>query len=120
MRSTCLGKHVISYVAIVTSSILFAALAATATPSDTPVFLAPVAYSSGGKVPLSVAVVDLNHDGKPDLALANYCSGSSSCTSLTPGEVAVRISKRGALLPSCERNVTFWLRETRIRQAQSG
>jgi FG-GAP-like repeat len=89
MRSTWLGNRVILYVAIVISSILFAALAANATPSNAPVFLAPVTYSSGGKVPLSVAVVDLNHDGKPDLALANYCSGNSNCTNLTPGEVAV-------------------------------
>lgn len=89
MRSTSLGKCVILYLEIVTSGILFAAVTANANPSPAPVFLPPVTYSSGGKVPLSVAAVDLNHDGKPDLALANYCIGNSNCTNTTPGEVAI-------------------------------
>jgi hypothetical protein len=39
-------------------------------------FAAPVSYSSGGKGPDSVAVADLNGDGKLDLAVANEFSAS--------------------------------------------
>jgi FG-GAP-like repeat len=35
-------------------------------------FSDPVAYSSAGYYPLSVAVADVNGDGKPDLLVANY------------------------------------------------
>ncbi len=33
-------------------------------------------YCSGGSIPMSVAVADVNHDGKPDLIVANGGSGS--------------------------------------------
>ncbi|HZW79628.1 MAG TPA: FG-GAP-like repeat-containing protein [Candidatus Deferrimicrobiaceae bacterium] len=41
-------------------------------------FQPAVAYNSGGSRALSVAVVDVNDDGKPDVVVANSCA-SSSC-----------------------------------------
>jgi len=46
-----------------------------------------VAYSSGGFLPSSVAVSDVNGDGKPDLIVTSYCTGSGSC----PGEGVVGV-----------------------------
>jgi hypothetical protein len=42
-------------------------------------FANPVLYSSGGYQAESVAVADVNGDGKPDLVVANYCGTSSAC-----------------------------------------
>src|SRR5439155_3927887 len=42
----------------------------------------PVAdYSSGGQNAYSVAIMDVNGDGKPDLLVANACVTTSNCTS---------------------------------------
>jgi len=49
-------------------------------------FQPAVTYSSGGNVAQSVAVADVNHDGKPDLLVANDCLGN--CSQLK-GAVAV-------------------------------
>ena len=46
---------------------------------------APV-HGSGGYEAYSVAVADVNGDGKPDLLVANYCASSSNCSN---GEVGV-------------------------------
>src|SRR5438876_5132045 len=48
-------------------------------------FQAAVSYGSGGSGPVSLAVGDVNGDGKPDLLVANQCSNrnnSNSCTGL--------------------------------------
>ena len=37
-------------------------------------FANAVAYDSGGYTATSVAVADVNGDGKPDLLVANYCA----------------------------------------------
>ena len=56
--------------------------------SQTPLsFLPAVTYQSGGANPLSVVVADLNGDGKPDLVVANQCTGPNYCGS--PGLVSV-------------------------------
>jgi hypothetical protein len=39
-------------------------------------FDSPWGYSTGGNYPVRVAIGDLNGDGKPDLAVANYSSGT--------------------------------------------
>ena len=48
-------------------------------------FQAAVAYRSGGYEAESVAVADVNGDGKPDLLVANYCQMSSNCTPQNKG-----------------------------------
>ncbi len=42
-------------------------------------FQTALSYGSGGQFAYSVAVADVNGDGKPDLIVANYCDGSSFC-----------------------------------------
>jgi hypothetical protein len=46
-----------------------------------------VAYSSGGFLPSSVAVSDVNGDGKPDLIVTSYCAVGGPC----PGEGVVGV-----------------------------
>ena len=48
-------------------------------------FRPAVTYDSGGQGPVSVAVADVNVDGKPDLLVANGCFGISNCASGTVG-----------------------------------
>jgi len=50
-------------------------------------FQTPVAYSSGGRLAVSVAVADVNGDGKLDLLVANNCASGNSCP--TDGAVGV-------------------------------
>jgi Bacterial Ig-like domain (group 3)/FG-GAP-like repeat len=43
-------------------------------------FKPAVSYDSGGEYAYSVAVADVNADGKPDLLVANYCADSACAT----------------------------------------
>ncbi len=49
-------------------------------------FQSAVNYASGGQYASSVAVADVNRDGKPDLIVSNWCVRSGDCTS---GSVSV-------------------------------
>ena len=41
-------------------------------------FQTPMTYGSGGIYAQSVAVADVNGDGKPDLVVANYCVSATN------------------------------------------
>jgi hypothetical protein len=55
-------------------------------------FQAPVSYGSGGSQTISVAVADVNGDGKPDLVVANFCVSSELGGCMT-GSVSVLLGK---------------------------
>ena len=52
-------------------------------------FQAAVAYPSGAFGAASVAVADVNGDGKLDLVVANCSGTASSCVGALPGDVGV-------------------------------
>jgi hypothetical protein len=54
------------------------------------IFLPAVDYYSGGENGVSVAMADVNGDGKPDMVVASFCASASNCTDLFgPGGVSV-------------------------------
>ena len=53
-------------------------------------FAKPVTYSTGEGGTPSIAIVDVNGDGYPDMVIANYCPTGDNCSS---GEVGVLLGK---------------------------
>jgi hypothetical protein len=53
------------------------------------IFREPPAYSSGGNSAQSVALADLNGDGRLDMVVANGCVTGSQCGSMTAGSLGV-------------------------------
>jgi FG-GAP repeat len=47
------------------------------------IFQPPQNYALGGFGPQSIALGDVNGDGKPDLVVANACISASDCSSGT-------------------------------------
>jgi FG-GAP-like repeat/Calx-beta domain/MBG domain (YGX type) len=70
----------------------------TAVGSTTPSFAAATSFGVGAS-PQSIAIVDLNGDGKPDLAVANYGSGTVS--------VLLNTTVRGAATPAFATATSF-------------
>jgi hypothetical protein len=56
-----------------------------AVPETSVSFLPAVAYDSGGSIPQSVAIADVNGDGKPDIVVGNYYQSDGQA----PGVVGV-------------------------------
>jgi len=48
-------------------------------------FQTAVTYASGGQYAYSVAVADVNGDGKPDVVVTNGCAGSTNCANTSVG-----------------------------------
>ncbi len=65
-------------------------------------FQPAVSYGSGGQTADSVAIGDVNGDGKPDLVVANQCASSNSCTN---GTVAVLLGNGDGTFQAA---VSYW------------
>src|SRR4029453_8804695 len=58
-------------------------------------FQPAVTYDSGGQQPASIAVVDANGDGKPDVVVANFCASSGSDLCFGKGVAGVLLGRGG-------------------------
>ncbi len=58
-------------------------------------FQAPITYSSGGYGLVSVAIGDVNGDGRPDLVVSNFCQNDNCSTIDGPGDVSVLLGNGG-------------------------
>jgi hypothetical protein len=56
-----------------------------------PIFVSHAKYNSGGAAPSSLAVADLNGDGKPDEVVLNQCTTGNNGNCSGPGVVSVRL-----------------------------
>jgi hypothetical protein len=56
-------------------------------------FQTAAGYGSGGGFGKSIAVADVNRDGKPDLVLANYCKNFDDCGVASLASALAEISK---------------------------
>ena len=65
MRDQCLARY-LSAVA------MCALLLCSLSVAETSLFLPPSSFRSGGKLASTIAVADVNGDGKPDLIVVNY------------------------------------------------
>ncbi len=73
---------------------------AAASSSNAPIFMQRAIYDSGGKQGWTVAVADLNVDGKPDLVAVNFNEGPPFWTGIE-GSVGVLLGKgNGLFLPT--------------------
>lgn len=81
MRIYSLWKKLFLIVPFLLAVFLLAAVPTSqlrATGPNTPLFLPVAIYDTGGLFALSVAVGDVNMDGKPDVVVANWGSGTVS------------------------------------------
>jgi hypothetical protein len=79
----------------------FRAAARRGNPAQTGLSFAPaVVYGSGGYLAYSVAVADVNGDGKPDVVVANYCADFNCRTN---GSVGVLLGNGDGTFQSLRR-----------------
>jgi len=77
MRIHSHWKGLYIVVPVLLTAFLLAATPTSRVPAigaNTAIFLPAVSYDSGGEPATSVAVADVNGDGKPDMLVANFCA----------------------------------------------